>query len=213
MQKTVPSNQSTAVTHQLSMSSNSYSDITGLLNAYSSGDQSALDQLIPIIYHQLRALAHHHLRNERTDHTFVTTALVHEAYLKLAELNQIQWQDRSHFMAMASRAMRRLLVDYAHKRNAQKRGGGAQQVELEDVMLVSDDNIDDILALHHALQRLEELDARKSLVLEYRYFGGLTNDEIKDALGVSLATVKRDMMFSRAWLAKELKGDFQADIP
>ena len=105
------------------MSSPSNDDITGLLHAYGKGDRSALDTLIPILYQQLRGLAHHHLRNERYDHTVVTIALVHEVYLKLAALNQIQWQDRSHFIAMASRAMRRLLVDYANQRNAQKRGG------------------------------------------------------------------------------------------
>lgn len=193
------------------MSSSNQPDITSLLHAFSKGDRSALDQLIPILYHQLRKLAHHHLRNERSDHTFVTTELVHEAFLKLANLNQIQWQDRSHFMAMASRAMRRLLVDYANQRNAQKRGSRQKKVDLEDVQLISDDKIDNVLALHDALQRLQELDSRKSLILEYRYFGGLTNDEIAEVTSVSLATVKRDMAFSRAWLANELKDDFEAN--
>lgn len=194
------------------MASESDVDITRLLHAYGNGDKEAMDTLIPIVYSQLRALAHHHLRNERPDHTFVTTALVHEAFLKLAGLNKIQWQDRSHFIAMASRAMRRLLVDYAHKRNAQKRGGTLKKVDLKDVMLVSDEKVDDILALHEALKRLEELDPRKSLILEYRYFGGLTNEEIVETMGVSQATVKRDMMFARAWLANELKDDLKADL-
>ncbi|MBX2821562.1 MAG: sigma-70 family RNA polymerase sigma factor [Rhodothermaceae bacterium] len=195
------------------MSLNSDIDITGLLRAYSDGDKTAIDQLVPFIYQTLRALAHHHLRKERSDHTYVTTALVHEAYLKLLEINQIQWKDRAHFMAMASRAMRRLLVDYANHRNAQKRGAGAQKVDLEEMMLVNDDKIDDILDLHQSLNRLEKLDPRKSLMLEYRYFGGLTNEEIVQATGLSLATVKRDMTFSRAWLANELQDNIQPNLP
>jgi len=194
------------------MSLNSDIDITGLLRAYSDGDKTAIDQLIPFIYQKLRALAHYHLRNERSDHTYVTTALVHEAYLKLLEINQIQWRDRAHFMAMASRAMRRLLVDYAHHRNALKRGAGAQKVDLEEMMLVDDDKVDDILDLHESLNRLEKLDPRKSQMLEYRYFGGLTNEEIVQATGLSLATVKRDMTFSRAWLANELKDNIQTNF-
>lgn len=188
------------------MSSTADMDVTGLLRAYTAGDRSALDRLIPVIYEQLRILAHNQLRDERSNHTLVTTALVHEAYLKLININQVQWQDRAHFLAMASRAMRRLLIDYAHQRNAKKRGGDHQKVELEEDMLVKDEQIDDILALHQALERLETMDARKSQMLEYRYFGGLSNEEIMHTTGVSLATVKRDMKFSRAWLARELKG-------
>lgn len=194
------------------MPSHSAPDITGLLHAYSKGNKAAFDQLVPIIYAHLRELAQRHLRNERADHTFVTTALVHEAYLKLADLNQIQWQDRAHFLAMASRVMRRLLIDYANQRKAQKRGGNNHKIDLEEVILVADDKIEDLLSLNEALDRLKKMDARKSLILEYRYFGGLNNEEIAAAAGVSLATVKRDMLFSRAWLANELKDDLKPDL-
>lgn len=194
------------------MSPHATPDITELLHAYSNGDKAAFDKLVPIIYTQLKALAHGHLRRERADHTFATTALVHEAYIKLAELNQIQWQDRAHFLAMASRVMRRLLIDYAKQRKAQKRGGNNHKVDLDAVMLVADDKIEDLLALNDALIRLKEIDPRKSLILEYRYFGGLKNEEIATAAGISLATVKRDMLFSRAWLANELKGDVNPDF-
>ena len=182
-------------------------DATELLRAFRDGDRAALDRLMPLIYEQLRALAHRHLRRERPDHTLVTTALVHEAYLKLININRVEWQDRSHFLAVASRAMRRLLVDYAHRRNAQKRGGGYEHVEFDEARLLPDEQAEAVLALDEALKQLETLDARQSRVVEYRYFGGLTNAETAAAVGVSLATVKRDLAFARAWLARELGRD------
>ena len=193
------------------MTSSTDVDVTGLLRAFSDGDRTALDQLMPLIYEQLRTIAHRLLRRERSDHTFVTTALVHEAYLKLIDINQVQWNDRAHFMAMASRAMRRLLVDYAHQRNTQKRGGGFVRVDLEEAGLISDEQVHDVLSLNKALHRLETLDPRKSQILEYRYFGGLTNEEAGEAIGISVATVKRDMAFARAWLARELQDNRYAD--
>ncbi|QXD15198.1 sigma-70 family RNA polymerase sigma factor [Rhodocaloribacter litoris] len=182
-------------------------DATGLLRAFSAGDRSALDRLMPLIYEQLRDLAHRHLRRERSGHLLSTTALVHEAYLKLIDINQVAWQDRSHFLAMASRAMRRLLVDYARERQTRKRGGDYQRVDLTEVRLLADEQVETVLALEEALQHLTRLDPRKGSVVEYRYFGGLTNEEIAAALGVSLATVKRDLTFARAWLARALGDD------
>lgn len=162
---------------------------------------------MPLIYEQLRDLARWHLRHERPGHLLSTTGLVHEAYLKLIDINQVVWQDRSHFLAMASRAMRRLLVDHARLCRARKRGGGYQRVAMEDVRLLADDQVEPLLALEAALQHLTRLDPRKGSVVEYRYFGGLTNEEIAAALGVSLATVKRDLTFARAWLARALGDD------
>lgn len=182
-------------------------EVTQLLRAYSDGDQDALDALMPLVYDHLHRLAHARLRNERPGHTLNTTALVHEAYMKLIDINQITWQDRAHFLTMASRVMRRVLIDYAHKRRAQKRGGGRHQVVLDDDVLISDAYAESLMDLHDALKRLATISPRQSQVLECRYFGGLKLEEIAAALDVGLTTVKSDLRFARAWLAQELGED------
>lgn len=180
--------------------------IPKLLHQWSEGDRSALDGLVPLLYEELRTLAHRRLRSERPDHTLNTTALVHEAYVRLADIDRMQWKDRGHFLAMASRTMRRVLVDYANARNAQKRGGGAEKVLLESVPLISAAYASAVLDLHEALTRLEATSSRTAAVIEHRYFGGLTIEETAAILDVSVATVKRDLALGRAWLARELGG-------
>jgi len=179
-------------------------DITALLEAHSSGDSDAMDELFPLVYDELRRMAHRRMRGERSGHTWVTTALVHEAYLKLVDFDRIDWQDRNHFFAIASRVMRNVLVDYAVKRNAEKRGGDQDRVPLEEWDGATTVVLDDVLAVHQALERLEAIDQRQVRVVECRFFGGLTIDETSDALGISSSTVGRDWRMARAWLNREL---------
>ncbi len=187
------------------MRSESRSDFIRPLLNVNADDRAALDALVPLVYGQLRRLAHNRLRAERSNHTLSTTALVHEAYLKLVDVDHARWQDRAHFLATASRAMRHVLVDHARARNAKKRGGGWVQVELEpDVLPLTDEYAEAVEELDGALERLAELSPRKAKLLEQRYFGGLKLDECAEALGVSLATVKNDLGLGRAWLAREL---------
>ena len=181
-------------------------EVTRLLHAYTDGDSEALDRLMPLVYEQLRWLARARLRGERADHTLQTTGLVHEAYLKLVDINQVSWESRSHFYAMASKVMRRVLINYANKRKAQKRGGGAPHVALEEERLLPDDYAETLLELDDALERLEAVHPRPAEAVEHRYFGGLTNEETAEALGVSVTTVERDLRFARAWLSKEWRG-------
>lgn len=181
------------------------STVTQLLHAFSRGDEAALDQLVPLVYDSLQRVARKQLRGERRDHTLSTTALVHEAYIELARLGDIKWEDRRHFFAAAAQTMRHILIDYAVRRNAQKRGGDRQQVPLEDVILSTEENVDDLIALHQALQRLEEIDERLVRIVECRYFAGLTIEETAHALDISEATVSRDWTRARAWLNKELE--------
>ena len=181
-----------------------HGDITKLLKAHTTGDPDALDALFPLVYNELRRIAHHRLRGERHDHTLQTTALVHEAYLELVDVDQASWEDRRHFFAMASRVMRHVLVDYAVKRKAQKRGGGHPKVPLEegDAPFVID--LAEALALHQALEQLEGIEARAARVVECRFFGGLTIEETADVLDISAATVGRDWRVARAWLNRAL---------
>lgn len=180
------------------------SDITRLLQRWSEGDSDAFDQLVPIVYDRLRQLARQRLR-AAPGATLDTAGLVHEAYLKLAVAPQTELRDRAHFLAVASRVMRNLLTDHARARRAAKRGGGiAPQELLEEAAWMPDDSLDAVTALDQALARLETLDARQSRILEQRYFGGLSLEETAEALGVSLATVKRELRSARAWLAAEL---------
>lgn len=178
-------------------------DITRLLVSWSGGEREALDRLIPLVYSQLRQMAHQRLREERVDHTLNTTALVHEAYLKLIDINEVQWQDRAHFLAMASRLMRRILVDYWRKKKAYKRGGDQQRIVLNEDLLVPASDPDTVLDFDDALTRLEKLSPRQSQAVEHRYFGGLSAEESAQVLGVSRATVERDLRAARAWLARE----------
>ena len=182
-----------------------HSDIERLLRKVPEGDRDALDALFPLVYRELRRIAHNQLRGERADHTLNTTALVHEAYLELGDVADAPWQDRAHFLAAASLAMRHLLVDYARARNAKKRGGGWEQVELEpDALRLTEEYAEAVEELDGALESLAELSPRKAKLLEQRYFGGLKLEECAEVLGVSLATVKNDLRLGRAWLAREL---------
>jgi len=183
------------------------SDVTGLLKRASEGDQEAVDALVPLVYDELRSIAHARLRGERRGHTLSTTALVHEAYLKLVDINRVKWQDRAHFFSVASRMMRRVLVDYAKARGAKKRGGSWQQVELEELAELPSEQVQAIEDLDEALTRLEKVSPRQSRLLEHRYFGGLKLKECAEVLGVSIGTVKNELRFARAWLARELSTD------
>jgi RNA polymerase sigma factor (TIGR02999 family) len=179
-------------------------DITKLLRRWGEGDAQAFDELVPLVYERMRQLAHQRLRSER-DASLNTTSLVHEAYLKLVDSPQRNVRDRGHFLGLASRVMRHLLVDHARARKAAKRGLGAAAVELAEENWISDDAVEPIVELDDALRRLESIDERRSRILEQRYFGGLTLDETADALGVSLATVKRELRSARAWLTVQLQ--------
>ncbi len=180
------------------------SQITTLLQAYASGDQHALDELIPLVYNEMHSMAKGRLTGERSDHTYSATALVHEAYLKLVDFNRIDWKNRNHFFAIASQIMRNILVDYAVKQNAQKRGGNNKKVTLGDAHLKKEMNVEEILSIDQALRRLEELDERQAKIVECRFFGGLTIEETANTLGISEPTVNRDWKIARAWLNREL---------
>ena len=179
-------------------------DVTQLLRLWGEGREEALNDLVPLMYGELRLLAHQRLRREQGNRSLNTTGLVHEAYLKLIDLRRANFRDRSHFLAMASRLMRRLLVDQARARRAAKRGGGVQAVPLDDAIWLSEPQADALAGLDDALQRLEAIDPRQGEIVEQRYFGGLQLDEIAEAQSISLATVKRELRFARAWLAAEL---------
>jgi len=185
-------------------------DITGLLIAWRAGDQDALNDLFPRVYDELRRIAHRRLGREREGHTLGTTALVNEAYLKLVDQTRAQWTDRAHFFAVAARVMRRILVDYARRHQAQKRGGAKVPVTLDDdalanATLVADERADMLVALDEALIRLAELDKRLSRVVECRFFGGLTEEETANALSVSARTVRRDWVKAKGWLHQALR--------
>jgi RNA polymerase sigma factor (TIGR02999 family) len=179
--------------------------VTELLTQWSQGDDAALAELTPLVYEELRRLAHHRMGGERSDHTLQTTALVNEAYLRLADQTNPRWQNRAHFFAIAARAMRQILVNYAKSYRAQKRGGGALKVDLEEARLVSPEESREIVDLHEALERLATLDSRKAQVVELKYFGGLNYDEMAEVLKTSRVTVRRDWEFARAWLHTELR--------
>jgi RNA polymerase sigma factor (TIGR02999 family) len=178
--------------------------ITRLLQAQAEGDQDAYDLLIPLVYEKLRNIAHKRMLGERDDHTLNTTDVVHEAYLKLIEFDKINWQNRSHFFALASQVMRNILVDYAMKKKTEKRGGKYNRVTLQEADAAVEVDLDQLLSVHDALERLSEFDERRAKVVECRYFGGLNMEEIGEALGISTRTVHRDMNIASAWLNREL---------
>ena len=179
-------------------------EITDLLHAHAAGDAAALEQLLPRVYGELRRIARIRIGRERAAHTLAATDLVHEAYLKLLPVERVDWRSRAHFFAIASRAMRNVLIDHAVRRGAAKRGAGANLLPIEDVDAAAEQPLDDLIALSEALDRLERLDARQAQVVECRFFGGLSLDETAEALNTSAATVSRDWTFARAWLHNEL---------
>jgi RNA polymerase sigma factor (TIGR02999 family) len=181
--------------------------VTELLLQWSRGDDAALAELTPLVYDELRRVAHHYLSGQRSNHTLETTALVNEAYLRLADQTNLRWQNRAHFFAVAARAMRQILVSYARTQRAQKRGGGALKVDLNEAALVSPEQSKEIVDLHEALEQLSTLDSRKAQVVELKYFGGLNYDEIAEVLKISRITARRDWEFAKVWLYTELHSD------
>jgi len=179
-------------------------EVTQLLANWSQGDPTALEKLIPLVYKELRHLAHRYMEGQRPNHTLQTTALVNEAYLRLADQSKPNFTNRSHFFAVAAKAMRQILVDYAKAQQRQKRGAGASKVELDEAALISPEQTSAILDVDEALEKLAVLDSRKAHVVELRYFGGLNQDEIAEVLKISTVTVRRDWVFARAWLYTEL---------
>jgi RNA polymerase sigma factor (TIGR02999 family) len=180
------------------------SEITGLLRAWSGGDEEALANIVKLVYPELRDIARKCLSRERPNHTIQATALVHEAYLRLVDVKQIQWQDRAHFLAVGARVMRRILVDYARARDCAKREGSAQRAPLNDALFISSEPDPMVIHLHKALERLAEFDSRKAQVVEMRYFGGLTAEEIAAVLHISPQSVNRDWSLAKAWLVREM---------
>jgi len=179
-------------------------DVTELLVAWSQGDDAAEAALVPIIYDELQRLARVHMRRERAEHTLQTTALVHEAYLKLMARKETSWQNRAHFFAASAQSMRRILVDMARTRKRQRRGGGAELLSLDESLVFSPNRASELVALDDALRELEKLDARKSRVVELRFFGGLTQEEIAKVLKISPQTALREWNRARAWLYSQL---------
>ena len=183
----------------------STSEITGLLVDWSNGDQSALEKLLPLVERELHRLAHSYMRRENPDHTLQTSALVNEAYLKLVDQKKTHWQNRAHFFGIAAQIMRRILMNYARDQHRAKRGGKAVQVSLSQVAVMSEEKSEELIALDEALQRLTEIDERKSQVVELRYFGGLSIEETAEVLKVSQITVMRDWKYAKAWLARAIQ--------
>ncbi len=179
-------------------------EVTGLLLAWSDGEQTALEKLMPLVYAELHRLAKRYMRREHAGHTLQTSALVNEAYLRLIDARIVRWQNRAHFFAVSAQIMRRILVDFARAKQNLKRGGGEQQVTLDEGLVISPESGADLLALDEALERLALLNERQSRVVELRYFGGLNEDEVAEALKVSARTVRSDWSLARAWLYREL---------
>jgi RNA polymerase sigma factor (TIGR02999 family) len=190
-------------------------NVTRLLHEWSDGNEQALEEMLPLIYDELRHLAHHFLYRERPGHTLQTTALVHEAYLKLIDQRDARWQNRAHFFALAAQAMRRILIDSARKHIAAKRGRGGEKLSLAEVATISPEPDCNLLALDEALNALAEIDSQQSRIIELRYFGGLTIEETAEVMKLSPATIKREWTMARAWLHQSLTGDLgaQASLP
>jgi RNA polymerase sigma factor (TIGR02999 family) len=186
-------------------------EVTKLLRAWSDGDEKAMARLLPLVQPELHRLAKQYLRGERPGHTLQTTALVNEAYLRLIDARKVRWQDRAHFFGLSARLMRQILVDFARSRGYKKRGGGVRHIPLDEAPVVSPQRDDDLVALDEALAALAEVDARKSRVVELRYFGGLTVEEAAGVLGVSPETVRRDWRLAKAWLRRRLSEEPDAE--
>jgi RNA polymerase sigma factor (TIGR02999 family) len=181
-------------------------DVTELLHAWSQGDREALDRLMPLVYGELKRMAHRYLGRERGGHALQTTALVHEAYLKLVDQSRAQWQNRAQFFGVAAQLMRRILVDHARARDAAKRGAGAAPLSLDQTPTLAAEPEQDIVGLDQALTRLSELDPRQGRIVELRFFGGLSVEEAAEVLSLSPATIKREWAMAKAWLYRELGG-------
>jgi RNA polymerase sigma-70 factor (ECF subfamily) len=179
-------------------------EVTQLLVEWSNGDKSALDKLMPLIYEELKRLAHHYMSRERPGHTLQTTAVVNEAYMRLINRKSIHWQNRAHFFAIAAQSMRSILVDHARSHAYAKRGGGAHKITLDEAMIVSQQKAAEVLALDDALKELAALDPQQTRVVELRFFGGLTIEETAEVLHLSPATIKREWQTAKAWLYHEL---------
>jgi RNA polymerase sigma-70 factor (ECF subfamily) len=189
--------------------SRSPEEITGLLQAWSQGDRTAFDQLAPVVYQELRRLARHYMAGERQDHTLQPTALVHEAYVRLADFRNLHWKNRIHFFAISAQVMRRVLVDFARSRKRGKRGGNPQRLSLDECVNLGAHYDAALLALDDALKALAVADIRKCQVVEMRFFGGLSTDEIADSLGLSPETVLRDWKLAKLWLLREMEANGQ----
>lgn len=179
-------------------------DVTRLLEAWSEGKSEAIDELMPLVYAELKRMAKKYMNSQPSGHTLQTTALIHEAYLKLADQREKRWQNRTHFFAVAAQAMRHILVDHARAQQTQKRGGETEIISLEDAAVISNERADEIVALDESLNNLFDLDERKGRVVELRYFGGLSVEETAEVLKVSEETVMRDWRFAKTWLLREL---------
>jgi RNA polymerase sigma factor (TIGR02999 family) len=188
------------VTHQV--------HITELLGELTGGNRTVVDSLLPLVYDELHEMAGRQLRRERPDHTLNATALVHEAYLKLVDQKKVNWQNRAHFFGIASLAMRRILINYAQMHVAEKRGGNNIFVTFDEAVSPRESKAEELLVLDEALKRLEQLNERQAKVVEYRFFGGLTQEEIAEVLNVSVPTIRRDWRLARAWLSRELNQHF-----
>ena len=188
------------------MATSSANEVTQLLLEWSNGDKAALDKLVPVVYQELRRLAGYHMRGERAGHTLQTSALVNEAYLRLINYKEMRWQNRAHFFAVAAQAMRRILVDHARSQQAAKRGARGQRVSLDEVATMSQERAEELLALDDALSSLEQLDERKSRIVELRYIGGLSVEEVAEVLGLSSRTIEREWMAAKAWLYRAIGG-------
>ncbi len=188
-------------------------EITQLLQAWCEGEQAAQEKLIPLVYAELHRLAHHYMIGERAGHLLQTTALVNEAYLRLVDVNQVRWRDRTHFYAMAATMMRRILVDLARTRMTYKRGGDLQQVELDESAVLSSEPDTRLVELDEALNSLASFDPRKAQVVELRFFGGMTEEETAEALKISIDTVKRDWTIAKAWLYREMRPGRSGILP
>ena len=186
------------------MTARSPIDVTGLLLAWSAGDEKALDQLMPLVYRELRRLAKRYMAKERTGHTLQPTALVNEAYLRLVDLNKMRWQNRAHFFAVAAQMMRRILVEFARKRHRHKRGGEAERVTLEDQLEITSEARPDLVAIDELLTTLAAIDGRLNRVVELRFFGGLTVEETAEVMQMSPQTVNRAWKTAKVWLLREL---------
>jgi len=188
-------------------------EVTRLLQDWSIGNREALDRLLPLVYDELRRLAHSYLTRERPDHTLQTTALVHEAYLKLIDQRSVNWQNRAQFFAISAQAMRRILLDNARRHTAAKRGSGGQKVSLDEVATLSRDTANEsLIALDEALQKLATIDADQSRIVELRYFGGLTIEETAEVLKTSPSSVQREWTIARAWLYNAIAGSPEAPV-